>query len=365
MKKILIVTCILILGLLTGCLNNSQEASSEGDGGGSSQETYKWVAHSPWPEGTALQIMAEEIAKDITEASNGRLTVEMHASGEIVQPTELLDAVESGTVDAIHSWDGYWVGKVPQVALFASVPMGLNEQEYAGWITQGEGRELWQQAYDEAGYNLKILDAGAGTPEIFYHSNVPIRALEDFKGLKVRAVGDWGAILDRVGASVVSVNGSELYQSLERGVVDAVEYSGPASNLPLGFHEVAEYLITPSLHQPGSVSSFIINQKKWDELPGDLKEIVRLATENMWGKGFSLLAKEDMQAMSEYRKLEEEGQIEIIRFEEESQKELKQIIDQYYEERSEEDPLFKKIWESQQSFAEKYNYWKDAMTPDY
>lgn len=353
---------VLLLGMLVGCLNK-QSTTNEGAGGGGSQETYKWVAHSPWPEGTALQLLAEEIAKDITEASGGRLQVEMHAAGEIVQPTELLDAVENGTVDAIHSWDGYWVGKIPQVALFASVPMGMNEQEYLGWITTDEGRELWQEAYDQAGYNLKVLDSGPGTPEIFYHSNVPIRTLEDFKGLKVRAVGDWGAILEKVGASVVSISSPELYQSLERGVVDAVEFSGPASNLPLGFHEIAKYLITPSIHQPSSVSSFIINQEKWDELPDDLKQIVRLATENMWGKGFAMVAKEDFEAMDEYRKLEEEGKIEIVKFEEESQKELKTIIDEYYEKRAAEDELFKRIWESQQDYLVEYKYWKDLMTP--
>ncbi|HZG72927.1 MAG TPA: TRAP transporter substrate-binding protein DctP [Chondromyces sp.] len=358
MKKLIIFVSVLILGL-AGCSSGGNSENT------SSQKKYKWVAQSPWPEGTSLQLLAEQIAKDITEASGGRLEVEMHAAGEIVQPTELLDAVEQGTVDAIHSWDGYWIGKVPQVALFASVPMGMNEQEYLGWITTDQGRKLWQEAYDKAGYNVKVLDAGPGTAEIFYHSNKPIRTLEDFKGLKVRAVGDWGAILERLGASVVSISGPELYQSLERGVVDAIEFSSPSSNYPMGFHEIAKYLITPSLHQPASVSSFIVNQEKWDELPDDLKKIVRTATENMWGKGYAMVAKEDFKVMAKYKQLEEEGKIEIIQFEEESQKELKRVIDQYYKERTKEDELFKRIWDSQQSYLKDYEYWKDLMTPKY
>ncbi|OLO37875.1 hypothetical protein BTR23_13100 [Alkalihalophilus pseudofirmus] len=363
MKKVALIVSALIIGLLMGCTNN--DVSSEGGGQTSSQETFKWVAHSPWPDGTALQRMAQSIADDITEASGGRLVVEMHAAGEIVQPTELLDAVEQGTVDAIHSWDGYWVGKIPQLSLFASVPMGLNEQEYLGWITTDEGRDLWQEAYDQAGISVKVLDAGPGTPEIFYHSNKPIRTLEDFEGLKVRAVGEWADIVNRLGASVVSISGPEIYQALERGVVDAIEFSGPASNYPMGFHEIAKYIVTPSLHQPASVSSFIINQDKWDELPDDLKAIVRLATENMWGKGFADMARDDFIAMEEYRKLEAEGKIEFIEFEEESQQRLKVIVDDYYAERASQDDLFKRIWESQQNYVEGFRFWKDMMTPKY
>lgn len=363
-KVIYLVTFSLTLLIMVGCTN--QTSSGSNDTQSELQEPeFEWVAQSPWPKGTGLHEMAETIAEDITEASNGRLTVKMHAADEIVEPSELLDAVDQGSLDAIHSWDGYWVGKMPQLALFASVPLGMDEQEYLGWITTGEGKELWQEIYDDSNYNVKVMDAGAGTAEIFYHSNKPIRTLEDLKGMKVRAVGDWALILDRIGASVVNLDGGELYQSLERGVVDAIEYSSPASNYPLGFHEIAEYVITPAIHQPGNAASLLINEDRWEELPDDLKSIVELATQNMWGKGWADLVKDDLEYMDKYRELEEEGKIEIIEFEKESQKELKKVIDEYYEEMAEEDPLFKKVWESQQNYIKEFRYWKELMTPEY
>jgi len=374
-NKLWLSLFVVFVLVMVGCTNQfDNTADSSGDGDADVQEEgnqqlqeaeFEWVAQSPWPSGTALQKMAEKTADNITKASNGRLTVKMHAAGEIVDAFELLDAVDQGTLDAMHSWDGYWVGKMPQLALFASVPMGMDEQEYLGWITMDEGLELWQEIYDESGYNVKVMDAGAGTPEIFYHSNKPIRTLEDLDGMKVRAVGEWAAILERVGASVVNLDGGELYQGLERGVVDAIEFSSPASNYPLGFHEIAKYVVTPAIHQPGNAVNFGINKDKWDELPDDLKEIVKLSTQTMWGVGWAELAKEDLEYMEKYRELEEEGVIEIIEFEKESQKELKVIIDEYYEELSEKDPLFKKVWDSQQAFLEDFQYWQELMRVEY
>lgn len=360
---------LLIGSIFIGCTaqSTSTDVSDIEEGGklSDSQKTYKWVAQSPWPPGTGLQKLAEMIAQDITEASGGRLQIEMHAGGEIVSAFEILDAVDQGILDAAHNWDGYVVGKIPQASLFAFVPMGMNEQEYMGWITTDEGLDLWQEIYDYHQYNVKVLPGGAGTPEIFYHSNKPIKNLEDLKGLKVRAVADWAAIVERAGATVVTLDGSEVYQALERGVVDAIEFASPASNFPMGFHEIARYVVTPAIHQPGNPANFIVNKKKWEELPDDLKKIVTIATENMWGKGWAFLAEEDMNYMQKYRELEEKGQIEIIEFDPESQEELKKIINEYYEEQAQKDPLFKKIWESQQRYMNEFRYWKKLMTPQY
>lgn len=342
----------------------SNESSEEGQTPvASSGETYKWVAQSPWPSGTTLHWMAEEIARDITKATGGRLEIDMQPAGSIVAAYEILDAVDTGTLDAIHSWEGYWVGQIPAAGFFASMPLGMDEQQYMTWVLQDEGTALWQEAFQD--YNVQVLPAGAYTPEIFYHSKVPINNLEDLKGLSVRGSAFWGEIQARLGANVIGVPGGEVYQALERGMIDAAEFATPTDNYSLGFHEVAEYLVVPGAHQPTSTFSLMVNKDRWAELPDDLKEIVTLVTENMWGKAWSYAAYADMETMQKYKQLEDDGKLTIIEFDADSQAEIKGIAEDYYAELSEGDPFFKKVYDSQNKFLVDYNYWHDFMSPKY
>ncbi|WP_216828396.1 TRAP transporter substrate-binding protein [Alkalihalobacterium elongatum] len=367
MKKmmVMLLSVIMITSIfMVGC--TSKESSGGGEGSsdaGYSGKTYKWVAQSPWPSGTTLHWMAEEIARDITAATGGRLEVEMHPAGSIVAAFDILDAVDTGTLDAIHSWEGYWVGQIQAAGFFASMPLGMNEQQYMTWVLQDEGTELWKETF--ADYNVEVLPAGAYTPEVFYHSTVPIQNLDDLKDLRVRGSAFWGEIQSRLGANVINVPGGEVYQALERGMVDAAEFATPTDNWGLGFHEVAEYLVVPGAHQPTSTFSFMVNQQRWDELPDDLKEIVMLVTENMWGKAWSYAAYQDMQTMEKYRELEEQGKLTIIEFDEGDQVRMSEVTNEYYAELAEKDEQFRKVWESQNKFLEKYNYWRDFMSPSY
>jgi len=365
-----IFTLFMVLSIsLYGCvqLDEGQTEKNEGEEEETSTavsgEKFKWVAQSPWPSGTTLHWMAEEIAKDVGEASGGRLEIEMHPAGAIVAAYDILDAVDTGTLDAIHSWEGYWIGQKQAAGFFASMPLGMDEQQYMTWVLQDEGAELWKETF--ADYNVELLPAGAYTPEIFYHSTVPINNIEDLKGLRVRGSGFWGEIQARAGASVMGVPGGEVYQALERGMVDAAEFATPTDNWSLGFHEVAPYLIVPGAHQPTSTFSFMVNQDKWDELPADLQEIVKLVTENMWGKAWSYAAKADMETMKKYKELEDSGKLTIIEFDVESQKTMKEITDDYYEELAKDDKFFNEVYNSQNEFLEDFNYWRDFMTPKY
>ena len=365
-RKGFFVLTLIVIGamLMVGCsVEGDRPAANGGSADGGSQQRFTWVAQSPWPSGTVLHWMAEEIADNITEMSGGQLTVEMHPSGAIVPPFELLDSVSAGTVDAIHSWEGYWLGQNPAAGFFAAMPLGMNEQEYMTWVLFDEGADLWQECFDN--YNVKVLPAGVYTSEVLYHSKVPIENLDDLQGTRVRGVGFWGDIQARLGASVVAVPGAEVYQSLERGVVDAIEFGIPTDNYNLGYHEVAPYLVVPGIHQPCTTFSFMVNEQKWNELPDHLKKIVETATENMWGRAWAYAAYQDMQTMEKYMELEEQGRLTIIEFDAESQAIIRDVTFEYYEELAEEHDFFARVLESQQRFLDVYKPWRNFMTPDY
>jgi TRAP-type mannitol/chloroaromatic compound transport system substrate-binding protein len=367
MKKISLMIWVLMLAVsLTGCLSQKQSTSDDGEGSGSgvSQKTYNFTLQTTWSSGTMNFWFAKQYAEDVKAMSGGRLNIEVKPAGAIVKPFDTLDAVHNGTVDMAHTWDGYWMGQMPAAAFFAATPAGMGAQHYTAWILQGDGMKLWQKMYDKGGYNVKVLPGGVITPEVLYHANEPMTTLEDIKGKKVRGVGFWGEIEDKLGASVVALPGNEVYSALERGVVDAAEFSAPNVNLDLGFHEITKYLVGPGIHQLTSLYSVTINKDKWNQLPKDLQVILRVAGENMMGKGWARSVTKDMKAMQEFKKLEEQGKVEILEFKKEDMKKIREMAQDLFAEKAKKDEFVAQVVESQQEFLKKYRYWKEIMVPD-
>src|SRR5690606_17556347 len=241
-----------------------------------SDQVFRWNMQSTWVPGLEIQRQADSFAKKVEEMSGGRLIIRSLPSGSVVGGLQVFDAAEDGVIDAAYSAAFYWVGNQPVSPFFAAVPAGLTAIEYIMWLYHGPGLELWKEAY--ADYNFGYVGAaGINNTEIFAWSNKPINSLDDFKGLKFRTVGYWGEILTRLGASVVTLPGAEIYGALERGVIDAAEFANPESDYISGMHEVAKYAYVPGIHQPTSLMELLINKDSWEALPADLQAIVQEA----------------------------------------------------------------------------------------
>jgi len=309
----------------------------------------KLRAQSTWPAGLPiLQEAAEHFAKKVGELSGGRLIVDMNPSGAIVPAGELVEACHKGVVDISCGWSSYWRGTFPAAPLFGAVECGPTSMEYLSWVMVGGGLELWQEMYDNKGYNVKVLPPYSvhGCEDLAW-SNKPIRTLEDFKGLRFRTGGYyWGKVLQKMGASVVTLPGSEVIPSLERGVIDAGEFSMPAIDINMGFHEVCKYLIIPGIHQPSSMDETLVNQKVWDSLPEDLQHILWTAAEqsSLW-----ILQREMELNPPAFKKFKEAG-ITVISLSPEVQGQAKKLADEIHNETAAKYPFFKKVIESQRAF---------------
>ena len=309
----------------------------------------KWRAQSTWPAGLPiLQEAAEHFAQTVGELSGGRLIIDMNPSGAIVPSKELLNAVNKGIVDVSCGWASYWRGTFPTAPLFGAVECGPVPMEYLSWVMVGGGLELWQEMYDRKGYNVKVLPPYSvhGCENLAW-SNKPIRTLEDFKGLRFRTGGYyWGKVLQKMGAAVVTLPGSEVIPSLERGVIDAGEFSMPAIDINMGFHEVCKYLIIPGIHQPSSMDETLINKKSWEKLPADLKAIVWTAAEqtSLW-----IMQREMEVNPPAFKKFQDAG-IKIISLSPEVQGQAKKLADEIHNETAAKYPFFKKVLESQRKF---------------
>ncbi len=212
-----------------------------------------------------LGISAQRMAQRITDITEGRITTQYFASGERVGGFDVFDEVASGNAQAYTSADYYWKGKHPGWAFFTSVPFGLTYTEMGAWINFLGGQQLWDKIGAEFG--LKCQPAGNTGVQMGGWFRKEIETVDDLKGLKMRIPGLGGDVMAKVGASPVSLPGSQIYENLVSGAIDATEWVGPYNDYFLKFYEAAKYYYYPGMHEPGGFISFGMNKAWWDALP--------------------------------------------------------------------------------------------------
>lgn len=230
-----------------------------------------------WPKGTpGLWTNAEFIAQRLTELSNGSIEVELYAAGEVVPAFQAFDAVADGSVDCYHGAEAYWTSKSRAFPFFTTVPGGMSATELSAWIYFGGGQAVWDKLSGD--YGIKPFLAGNTGPQMGGWYTKKINSLADFQGLKIRMPGLGADVVREMGAVPVSLSGSEVFTALQTGNIDATEWSGPWSDISMGFNEVAPYYYGPGFHEPGAGLSFGINKAKWDSLSTYHKSIIEAVT---------------------------------------------------------------------------------------
>ena len=186
--------------------------------------------------------------------------------GELVPTLEALDAVSSGSVDAAYTTAGYWQGKIKSASLFAAVPFGPEAGEFLAWMLYDDGHELFQRMYDENGYNVKVLPCGIIAPETSGWFKEEIKTLADLEGLNMRFFGLGAEVMERLGVSTSLLAAGDIFPALERGAIDATEFSMPLIDQRLGFYNIASNNYFPGWHQPATMFELLINKDRWDDL---------------------------------------------------------------------------------------------------
>jgi TRAP-type mannitol/chloroaromatic compound transport system substrate-binding protein len=236
--------------------------------------------------------------------------------------------------------------------LFASVPFGLDYEGYNIWYYERGGKEMLNDLYSR--HNLVGFFCGNSGQELGLYSNKPAKSMEDFKGLKVRTVGWYMDILNNLGASVTPLPGSEIYLALERGIIDAAEFSSPAINMPQGFHEITKYVIEPGVHQPSCQTDIFINKERWEELPDDLKAIVEICAKETQLWSYSWIENLNIPALAQMGK-----KVEYVKMDDATIIEFAKTSYNYLEELKAKNPDVKKILDSQEQFKKDYAPWRD------
>jgi TRAP-type mannitol/chloroaromatic compound transport system substrate-binding protein len=230
-----------------------------------------------WTRGLAgVHDSAQRVADTIGALSDGQLTVDLKAAGELVGAFEVFDAVVSGQADMYHGADYYFVGQHPGYAFFTAVPFGMTAQELANWYYHDGGMQL----HDELGqiFGLKSFLGGNTGAQSGGWFRAEIAGPEDFNGLKFRMPGLGGLALGKLGASVQNLPGGEVYQALSSGAIDGTEWIGPWADEKAGFQEITKIYYTAGFHEPGAGLSVATNREVFDSLTPAQQKIIEIAS---------------------------------------------------------------------------------------
>ncbi|MEH6628370.1 MAG: TRAP transporter substrate-binding protein [Motiliproteus sp.] len=220
---------------------------------------------STWPRDfPGLGTGAQRFAKRLTDMSDGRIQVNYFAGGERVKPFDSFDEVASGNAQIYHGAEYYWKGKHPGFAYFTGVPFGLTCTEMNAWIRFGGGQELWDELSGKFG--VKSLMCGNTGVQMGGWFRKEIESVDDLKGLKMRIPGLGGDVMAKLGASPVSLPGSQIYENLVSGAIDATEWVGPWNDSFMKFYEAAKYYYYPGMHEPGTMLAIGMNKEWWEGL---------------------------------------------------------------------------------------------------
>jgi TRAP-type mannitol/chloroaromatic compound transport system substrate-binding protein len=240
------------------------------------QAAIRWRLASSFPKSLDTIFGAADVfAQQVKLMSGGKFEISVHAAGELMPAFGVVDGVQQGTVEAAHTAPYYFFGKNECFALGCAIPFGLNSRQMTAWMYEGNGLKLMREFY--AKYNMISFPGGNTGAQMGGWYRKEIKTLADIKGLKMRIGGFAGKILERMGGVPQNIPGGEIYQSLEKGTIDAAEWVGPYDDLKLGFNKVAPFYYYPGWWEGGPQLDFFINQKAYDALSPENKAIVENA----------------------------------------------------------------------------------------
>lgn len=316
------------------------------DGEVQEQRVYQWRMVTTWPKDfPGLGTTAQEFANMVEAMSGGRLQIRVYGAGEIVPAMGVFDAVSDGSAEMGHGGSYYWRGKAPAAQFFTTIPFGMNAQEMNAWLHHGGGLELWREVY--APFNIIPFPGGNTGIQMAGWFNKEINSIEDLRGLKMRIPGLAGDVFNRAGGSSVNIPGGELYTSLQTGVIDAAEWVGPSNDQAFGFDQIARYYYYPGWQEPGSTLELLVNKPAFEALPDDLQAIVTHAARAANQDMLDQYTARNPRALNDM--VAKEG-TELRRLPDDVIQRLYDISRELFEQQAEEDPLFRKVWDSYRTF---------------
>jgi TRAP-type mannitol/chloroaromatic compound transport system substrate-binding protein len=326
------------------------------------QTTTTLRFQSTWPAKDIFHEYATDFAKKVNDMASGKLKIEVLPAGAVVPAFQLLDAVSKGTLDGGHGVVAYWYGKNTALALWGSGPsFGMDANMLLAWHNYGGGKALVDEIYKSLNLDVVSYLYGPMPTQPLGWFKKPVARVEDMKGLKFRTVGLAVDIFTEMGTAVNPLPGGEIVPALDRGLIDAAEFNNATSDRILGFPDVAKNCMLQSFHQSSEQFEILFNRSKLAALPPELKSIIDYAVQ---AASADMSWKAIQRNSEDYVALKKQG----INFYKTPDSVLRAQLaawDKTIAAKSKENPMFKKVLDSQKAFAQRAGQWHNDYTVDF
>ncbi len=314
--------------------------------------TILWRMATSWPHSLdTIYGGAQTISDRVNSLSGGKFQIRPYAAGEIVPGLEVLDAVQAGSVECGHTASYYYIGKNPSFAFGTSVPFGLTAQQQNSWLYEAGGIKALNKVF--ADFGVISFPAGNTGAQMGGWFKNKLQGLNSLQGLKMRIPGLGGKVMAQLGVNVQVLPGGEIYLALDRGAIDAAEWTGPYDDEKLGLSRAARFYYYPGWWEPGPTLMGLVNQRAWQKLPKEFQEIFKTAS---YEANLSMLNRYDNLNRSALQRLVKGG-TELVQYDRTILMAAQEASFQIYSDIASTDSLFREIFEQWQDFRKEVYSW--------
>jgi len=237
-------------------------------------------------------------------------------------------------------------------------PNKLEAGEFMGWILYDDGAKYWQQMYDDNGYDVQTMPCGVIAPETSGWFKNEINSVDDLKGLNMRFFGLGAKVMEKLGVSTSLLAGGDIFPALERGAIDATEFSMPRIDARLGFHKIAKYNYFPGWHQPSTLFELLINKDVWEDLSETAQNQIEVACLANVMTNLAEGEATNFEAMVE--NTENNGVI-IKKWSPEILSTFESTWEEVVAELADGDEFFQEVWADLQEYRKGYSTWSTSI----
>ena len=243
--------------------------------------------------------LAGQFVDNVQAMSNGEIQIEMFYSSSVVKSVETFDAAATGIVDCDMSGGGYQTGKNPAFQFVGDIMGGYSTPyQQLSWLYYGGGLDAAQQLYNK--YDMELIGWWVYGQESLA-STKPIRNAEDFKDWKFRSPpGMETKIFEKLGASPIVMDFTEIFTALETGIIDGADASGISNNMGMGLYDIAKHANYPGFHSMPS-DHLACNKAVFDAMPEYQQRIMKVAMESLALRTALTFEKANAEAVAQLR----------------------------------------------------------------
>lgn len=347
-------TAATALGLAAGCAAQEAGVAPQAESA-TAQELPEltWDMPTSWP--VALDTIfggATTFADTVSSLTGGRFKITARPAGELAPGTEVLNVVQEGAFPIGHTASYYYVGKSPVTAFGTALPFGFTAQQQNSWLYEGGGLAKLQEIYAKL-FNVIQFPAGNTGVQMGGWFRKEINTVADLQGLKMRIPGLGGQVMAKLGVTVQTLPGGEIFQALQTGAIDAAEWVGPYDDEKLGLQKAAQFYYYPGWWEPGPTLEVEVNLDEWNKLPAFYQEVIKTSA---YVANMTMLARYDARNNDALGRLLEGG-AQLRGYSQEILEAAEKASFELYDELAGKDADFAAVYEEWKAFRTRIYAW--------